>query len=782
MIHEATPRLFGRWVESPHLVGVGGMGLGPLGLYLAQHGFRVTGEDDALRPEMRALLVRAQVRVTDGGELPGGADLVVVSSAVPESHPTVVAARRAGVPVVKRGALLAEVARRRKLVAICGAHGKTTTTAMLIHALRTCQLPVGYVGGGLFADGSAPAEAGSIPWLVAEVDESDGTIAAFAPEVTVVVNLDWDHADHYGTLAELESAFVALFMRTRGVVLTSDACLVSRRAVAAARAAGATAAFETFGTTGDFSGVSECGLDRQVLTLGGRFEGARTVAVQAVGAFNAGNALAALAAMQLMGGAVMSDLLVSYPGVCRRQTRLHEGGGVLVLEDYAHHPTEIRVLLAALRARATGRVLVVFQPHRHSRTRQFKQDFARALGEADGVYLLDVYSAGEARVEGGEATDLAEAMRAERPDVPVSFAPGGDGATLASLRTALRPGDVVAFVGAGDIDRQARAWVAVLARATKAAEWDALKCVLVDNVSPGSVVRREEPLAEKTTIRLGGAARVYVEPASVEDLQTVVRVAETSQVPWLVLGRGSNLIVPDRGVDGLVISLRQPGWETFEVRPDGLVWVGAGLRLKNLCGKAVRAGLRGFEFLEGIPGNVGGALRMNAGAMGGWMFDVVEAVQVLHRDGRIELLPKVAMHVDYRHCAELHEAIALGALIRPVSAEASQAISQQIDAYREKRHKTQPREPSAGCIFKNPPNTSAGKLIDQSGLKGTRVGGAEVSPVHANFIVNMGGATADDVIGLVRLVRARVQAATGVVLEPEVLLYGSRWSDVLGPI
>jgi UDP-N-acetylenolpyruvoylglucosamine reductase len=315
-------------------------------------------------------------------------------------------------------------------------------------------------------------------------------------------------------------------------------------------------------------------------------------------------------------------------------------------------------------------------------------------------------------------------------------------------------------------------------------------------------VKREEPLAPKTTMRVGGAARVYAEPASVPDLQALLREAAARKVEVFILGRGSNLIVPDEGVDGLVISLGHEAWAKFEPRDNGRVWVGAGLRLKNLCGLAAKTGLVGFEFLEGIPGNVGGALRMNAGAMGGWMFDVVEEVEIMSLDGNVKTLAKAAMHVDYRHCAELHHAIALGAVLRPVVASrenmstpgggagtagigkpASQAdanaIARQIDVYRKKRQESQPREPSAGCIFKNPPGTSAGRLIDECGLKGERVGDAEVSPVHANFIVNRGRASGNDVLELVRRVRARVRQARGVDLQPEVLLYGKRWEDVL---
>ena len=338
------------------------------------------------------------------------------------------------------------------------------------------------------------------------------------------------------------------------------------------------------------------------------------------------------------------------------------------------------------------------------------------------------------------------------------------------------------FIGAGDIDRKAREWLALLqASFREARQWDARFAEFKRTLGPGARLKREESLAPKTTLRVGGAARIYAEPATVADLQALLREARAGGIPVFVLGRGSNLIVPDEGVDGLVISLAHESWSTFEPRDDGRVWVGAGLRLKNLCGLAAKAGRPGFEFLEGIPGNVGGALRMNAGAMGGWMFDVVDVVHVVTLEGEMKVFAKAEMHIDYRHCAELHHAIAIGALLAPakVAAADAEGISRQIDVYRKKRHESQPREPSAGCVFKNPPGTSAGRLIDECGLKGERVGDAEVSPVHANFIVNRGKASGADVLELVRRVRARVRQMKGVELQPEVLLYGQRWEDVL---
>lgn len=774
------PTLFSRDVKSIHCVGVAGMGVGPLAIYLAQLGFTVSGEDDAMIEAMRAHLERAGVTLTLAGGIPASCDLVVCSSAISPAHPASVAAGSRRIPVVRRGELLAEVVRDKKLVAICGSHGKTTTTAMLITALRRANFPAGYVLGGLFNDDAvSPARAGSNDWIVAEIDESDGTIDRFSPTLTIAVNLDWDHPDYYRQQADLEATFAALFERTKQAVLVSDACALSARVASQKKGA---VPIHTFGRTGDFRGQIESENDeRQTLALNHLFAPARA-AVRALGEFNAANATAALAAAHSMGAPLSPAMLADYPGVRRRQSVLHSADGLTVIEDYAHHPAEIRPLLASLRRRLSkaGRLVVVFQPHRYSRTAQFKAEFAAALALADRVHLLDVYGAGEALISGGTTADLYADLRKNAPSLPAAYYPGQMETLLGRLLQETIAGDLVAFVGAGDIDQRAREWVGLVMEKQKAAaRWDELAAVLRTKVSPATKVKREESLAEKTTMRVGGAARIYAEPASAEDVRAILRESRDQSVAIHIIGRGSNLLIPDSGVDGVVISFNHANWQVFEPRPDGRVWAGAGLRLKNLCGLATKAGLVGFEFLEGIPGNVGGALRMNAGAMGGWMFDVVEEVRLMTFEGEERVMKKAEMHVDYRHCAELHDAIALGALLKPAAQSAADDIARQIDVYRDKRQKSQPREPSAGCIFKNPPGTSAGKLIDESGLKGERVGDAEVSPVHANFIVNRGHATSADVIELVRRVRARVEEAKGVKLEPEVLLYGQEWKDVL---
>ncbi|MEO6996047.1 MAG: FAD-binding protein, partial [Lacunisphaera sp.] len=649
---KTAPTIFGQNLARVHLLGAGGMGMAPLGLYLTQLGFQVSAEDDGWNPAVREMLERAGATITAMGELPDETQLVVFSSAVPITHASRRRATALALPQVRRGEMLAEVVKGKKLVAVAGSHGKTTTTAMLITALQRANFSCGWVLGGLFQnDALPPARADASDWVIAEIDESDGTIGGFAPEITLAVNLDWDHADHYAKLADLEAAFAALFARTKRAVFFDPANFLSVKAAADLKTDA-----HTFGKNGFYRyAVSLESQSELKLKLEGGFSPAFEATVRAVGAFNAHNATAALAVAHYLGAKIEENSLAAFAGVRRRQALLH-ASTITVYEDYAHHPTEIRALLGSLRQHKPARLVVVFQPHRFSRTAQFKAEFAAALGGADALFLMDVYAASESPVAGGTTADIYAELKKAGVENHVTYLPGDDDGMLRALKAALNPGDTVAFVGAGDIEQTAREFVASLKNeAQRNATWNDFVGAVRVRLSAATKLTEREILASKTTMRVGGPARVYAEPANREDLRQLLLEADRAHLPVLLLGRGSNLIIPDHGVDGLVISFAHENWQKFEPQSDGRIWVAAGLRLKNLCGLAIKAGFKGFEFLEGIPGSVGGALRMNAGAMGGWMFDVVDEVHLMSMQGDVRVMKKAEMHVDYRHCAELQD-------------------------------------------------------------------------------------------------------------------------------
>ena len=293
---------------------------------------------------------------------------------------------------------------------------------------------------------------------------------------------------------------------------------------------------------------------------------------------------------------------------------------------------------------------------------------------------------------------------------------------------------------------------------------------LAARLSPQSSVRASEPLAKRTTLRVGGPADVFVEPASETDLAGVLQFCAEHGEKFFVLGRGSNLLVRDGGFRGVVISLSHTNFSRVQVDGERLL-CGAGAKLKEVAHEAKRQNLSGIEFFEGIPGSVGGALRMNAGAMGGATFDALESARFMDDGGNAFDRPGREIPAEYRSCSLFKNHIALSAVFRCLPASREE-IEKRMAAYSKKRWASQPAAPSAGCMFKNPPTIPAGQVVDELGLKGTKLGGARVSGEHGNFIVNDGNATARDVLELIALVKERVRSERGVELHTEVEIIG----------
>lgn len=285
------------------------------------------------------------------------------------------------------------------------------------------------------------------------------------------------------------------------------------------------------------------------------------------------------------------------------------------------------------------------------------------------------------------------------------------------------------------------------------------------------VMLRQEPMSRHTSFGIGGPADALCVPRDLAELKAVLRAAGDGRVPITIMGHGSNLLVRDGGIRGLVIKISGT-LDQVAVRGDNII-AGAGVHLSALARQAAEAGLMGLEFAAGIPGNLGGALYMNAGAYDGEMKDVVNSMRVLAEDGTERMLTLDELAFGYRQSVlQGHRLIALEATLqlRPGPRE---AIFAKIEELNRRRREKQPLAiPSAGSVFKRPPGNFAGTLIEQAKLKGCRIGGAEVSTLHAGFIVNVGAATARDVVALISHVQGVVQVKSGVLLEPEIHIIG----------
>lgn len=753
--------------QNIYMVGVAGMGMCPLAIYLAQVGHNVTGMDDNMQPGVAAILKKNKVKIDYSKQIPDSCNLIVYSSAIDFKNKIFIQAKERGIPFIRRGDYLAQIANGKKLIAIVGSHGKTTTTAMLIHALNASKFNFSFFLGALFRSQKIfPARYSLSDWIVAEVDESDGSIDSFCPEITLVINFDWDHPSHYTSVADLEKTFYNLFTRTRQAVIIPENCLYLQKLVKN----GLSCDLLTYGLNGDYGGTfyfnSQGNMKLSTYGLLPRIE----CDIPNKGLFNAHNALAALSVVYFLLNDLLEEPFKGFPGVKRRQELLYESQNFMVMMDYAHHPTELEALLNYVCSIANRPCIIVFQPHRYSRTQAYYKDFAQVLNKADRIILLPVYAANEPLLKSGTSQRIVDSF--EGPAEKLKLIDYDRQQLFKALPSTYTQKSMnLLFVGAGDIELLALEYIKYL----KWTDWwqsFSLKVAVATKVS------ENEPLASKTTMRLGGSARFYIEPVSLDDLIHAVKGAYAVECPIFILGRGSNLIVPDEGFEGLVIRLNHSHWKEVRDLGGGRIWVGAGARLKEICGYACKSGLAGFEFLEGIPGSLGGSLRMNAGAMGGWLFDVIESIKCITLDGRIKEFSKEDLNLGYRFCKNLENAFAIGAILKSPEIQHQEVIRQKLNLFATKRKATQPREPSAGCIFKNPEGNHAGKLIEASGLKGLSVGAAEVSCIHCNFIINKGGATSNDVVQLIRTIQDRVHKASGVYLEPEVLFLGKNWDKV----
>lgn len=280
-----------------------------------------------------------------------------------------------------------------------------------------------------------------------------------------------------------------------------------------------------------------------------------------------------------------------------------------------------------------------------------------------------------------------------------------------------------------------------------------------------------EPMSAHTTFKIGGAADILITVRTIDELQTAVNACKASDIPVMILGNGSNLLVSDNGIEGAVITL---DGDFKEITVDGdTITSGAGAKLSRLCSVALENSLTGLEFAYGIPGSVGGAMYMNAGAYGGEMKDVALSVTALTPDGEIREVPAEKLQLGYRTSVfKTNGDIILFSKYKLEQGDQA-AIKAKMDDVMDRRKTKQPLEfPSAGSVFKRPEGAFAGTLIEQCGLKGKTVGGAQVSEKHAGFIINIGGATCDDVMGLVKLVQDTVKAETGYFLEREIIRTG----------
>ncbi len=740
------------------MLGVSGSGMSGIAALLLALGHRVSGSDRTDTAEVQRLSRKGlEFTTPHRAECVQGVELVIYSSAVKTGNPAYDEAVRLGLPMYLRADALAAVMAGKRGVIVCGMHGKTTTSSLCAFVLQSAGLkPSHYVGAEIPILGSNARWDSDGEWFVAEGDESDGTLVKYHPEHAIVLNVEPEHLDFYRGIEEIEAVYERLVAQTRGVVVY---CGDDPGAERVTRNHPSRVSYGV-GEDSDFRLVGLCMQEgkpcfrvlERGLDLG-------EVHLRIPGNHNALNALAVIALARHFGVefSLIASALARFEGAKRRFETLYRDPDFWVVDDYGHHPTEIAATLDTARSTGWKRTVALFQPHRYSRTHALRDQFGPAFLESEFLGVTEVYSAGEKPMEGVSGALVVEsALKTGHADA--RFEPCLE-KLPEMVGPLLEPGDLILSLGAGNIHEAGRAL----------AECLSLRRELLSAMGPGSI-KLYEPLSRHTTMRVGGPAQFWVEPETESGFADLVRFCSDRDVPLLVMGRGSNLLVRDGGIPGVTVHLVRGEFARYEINGNEIT-AGVGVRFKQLSAIAKKASLGGFEWMEGIPGNLGGGLRMNAGAMGWQTFDQVVRVRSCDNDGNIFTRTTEEMEIHYRHVPGLMRNYAVSATLRGTPCQAEE-IERRMEESESKRKASQPVGSSAGCIFKNPEEISAGKLIEELGFKGRSCGSASVSTIHGNFIVNEGGARASDILQLIEWIKQEAVKQRGIHLETEVQIVG----------
>ncbi len=455
--------MYGR-IKRIHFVGIGGIGMSGIAEVLLNLGYTVSGSDlRASRTTERLASLGARIHIGHDPSNIAGAEVVVTSSAVKADNPEVTAARAAGLPVIPRAEMLAELMRLKYGIAVAGSHGKTTTTTMVAAVLAEGGFDPTVVVGGRVQGLGTNAKVGKGEFMVAEADESDGSFLMLSPSIAVLTNIDAEHLDHYGDIEALKDAFVGFLNKVPfyGLCVVCADCEHASSVVPRLAKRHVTYGFAPRAELRAVE-LESCG-EKTAFTVLRDGAPLGRATVNQPGAHNVQNALAAIAVgMELgIGFDCARRALERFEGIERRLELKGRPRGVAVVDDYGHHPEEIRATVEAVRQwLAPRRLVVVFQPHRYSRTKRLFDDFVRVLSKADRLYILDVYAAGEPPVEGVSAERLRNEMEA-KGYTEARYVPRGED-VAGMVAAEVREGDVVLTLGAGDVWRVAEKVVEAL--------------------------------------------------------------------------------------------------------------------------------------------------------------------------------------------------------------------------------------------------------------------------------------------------------------------------------
>ena len=738
-----------------HFIGIGGVGMAGLAWLLKQSGWTVSGCDLTFSPYSKHLeRCGISVEYTHSAKhirtLNPERDVIIKTAAVPDTMPEIAEAVKLGLRVVRRGEALARVSGRFRTIAVCGAHGKTTTACLIASVMRDlfpdrtawciggATRKLGFVAGGILANNG---------FLVVEADESDGSLACYAPFITVITNIDSDHVDFFKTSDALDGVFREIVSKTSRAVIFN---LTDKRSSDVVKST-------LFMNGCRKAPVSPVPIPKQTRlhaedvifdNLKINFKAvssdsnAAYLSVNTPGMHNVANCLLAMTACMEAGESVKLDecaraLQESAQMPRRRFEQIPVPlNRFTLICDYAHHPREIKAFVSVVAQQLIGRKIAVFQPHRYSRTKAFLKDFAESFPGVDTIVIVPVFPASEQPAAGGMSSDLYSQFRDLRPEKsPHTVLLQSLNDAVRFLEFELRPGDTVMLIGAGDI-------VDIAGDVSR----------IVPDAAPPYV-----------QTRLGA----YGTLAHVRRITSDLDEFLSSPLPRAVIGGGANTIISPTGFSGTIF---RPGAAYSYLKKGSdpcKLTVGCAMPGASLLSYCLENNLSGLEFMAGIPGCCGGWLAMNAGTRYGSFCDVVDCVHAVDMySGERLVLSRSGLNAAYRSCPGIKGRIALEIDITLHYASRPE-IESKIEEAKKRRFNFSGLR-TAGSVFKNPPEAPAGKLLEEAGCKNIHVGGAWVCPEHANVICTDSSAEASDVIALVEKMKAAVSSRFGIELQLEL--------------
>ena len=702
-------------------------------------------------------------------------DLIVYSAAHGGTgNPLVIEAKNRNINIISQAKLIGEMMEGfENRIAVCGCHGKTTTSSMLVYALNKLKQKPSYLVGVPFFSGYQGGDFQGKKYFVVEADEYgvnppvDKTpkFNLLNPDYIIATNIDFDHPDVYKDLEETKKAFRKFFSDKKLIANIDDNNLLQCID---------TLKVKTYGESDK--------ANFQIINIKIDEEGS-TFALKNVGKFrislfgkhNISNATAVIVQLLEFGFKVneIGEAIVDFTGAERRFEKIYFKNNIYLFDDYAHHPAEITATIKAAKNRFPNRrIITIFQPHTYSRTSNLLKQFTESLSLADIGFVLPIFASARENSSQFNVSSRDIVIGSEN----LNYVESNDH-LLDQLEKILKEGDVIFTMGAGDIYKLKDAIVKIINNKYQIADKSQISNLKYQKLDDGfinSKIEKNKDLTFLNTLRTNTIAEYFLDAKTKDDLIMGKKFSLKNKLPLFVIAGGSNMAIIKQVINGLVIKNSFSELKLIKETPEYvLLSVSSGYPVSRLVSETVSKGYQGFEYHKGLPGTVGGAIYMNSKWTKpiSYFGDNLEYAYLIDDQGEIKKVDKnyFQFAYDYSNLQKTKE-ILTEAVFKLKKVD-SAVLEERAKSAFEYRKETQPMGiKTSGCFFRNVDGRSAGQMIDQAGLKNFSVGDFFVSPTHANFIINKGHGKSEDLLELISIIKEKVKKKFGVELNEEVII------------